>query len=316
MPGFLSHYIAAQETLKILSPDITKKIQPSDRLYNLGAQGPDIFFYCVPGIIRRRSRGIAAEMHQSDLGLFIARMAFIAKNSQGKLRKSKQDTIFAYTAGLVMHYVLDVHAHPYVYSQVHDERASKLKNSANHRRFETAVDTALLHEVMSKKPAEYHQWQLIAAKPTQLFVAATAASKALWQVYARQIHPHEVYQAMRHMIGITRILRSRKGRRKKWMELAESITVGQPILSSMVHNQIETGEDYLNHGRCEWKAPWDGSVAQFTSFMMLYEKAVIEGCDIINALYKYVYEEGKLRTLVEKVGNRSLKTGMPVGGIK
>ena len=314
MPGFLSHYIAAQETLKNLAPfaagEISQKIAPAERMYNLGAQGPDIFFYCLPGIIRKRSRGVGVQMHQSDLGLFIARMAFAAKNSCEK----EKPTLFAYTAGLVMHYMLDVHAHPYVYAQTHKEGASKLKNSASHRQFETAVDTALLQQVMSQTPADYHQWQLIDAEPAQLTAAATAASRALMQVYGRHIPPQKVYQAMRHMVGLTRLLRSRKGRRKKWMALAENLTVREPIFSSMVHNQQETGRDYLNICEHDWTPPWEGAKTRRNTFVELYYNAVEEGIDIIKSLHGYVYEGKKLRNLVEKLGNRSLKTGLPVGG--
>jgi len=309
MPGFLSHYIAAQETLQELAPEISKKISPAERLCNLGAQGPDIFFYCLPGIIRKRSRGVGTQMHQSDLGIFIARMAFAAKNSC----ELNRDTLFAYTAGLVMHYMLDVHAHPYVYARAYTNGASKLKNSASHRQFETALDTALLRGMVGGTPSDLHQWQLIAAEPKQLEITARTYSRTLRQVYDRHIPPHEVYQAMRHMVGLTRLLRSRKGRRKKWMALAENMTIREPIFSSMVHDQREpSGHDYMNYLEGEWTPPWEGAKTQYTTFSRLYYNAVEEGAKIIKALHGYIYEGEKLRGLVEKLGNRSLKTGMPI----
>jgi len=310
MPGFLSHYIAGQAVYHSIAPDIRKIIKQGERLYNLGAQGPDIFFYCLPGILRKRSRGVGKEMHQCDLGIFITRMAHFAKNSV----KSERDSIFTYTAGLIMHYVLDVHAHPYVYSQTYNNNASVIKNSADHRIFETAIDIALLKLVSDKIPADYHQWELINAEFEQLAIAATAMSKALKHVYNRQIPPKDVYQAMRHMIHLTRLLRSKKGRRKKWMALAENLTIRQPIFSSMVHDQaVSNLNDYLNEQKKPWKAPWEETEFCTDSFIERYNQAVSEGLQTIQCLHGYVYENLPLKTLAEKLGNRSLKTGLPCG---
>jgi len=313
MPGFLSHYIAGQAVYKSMASDIRKNIEQCERLYNLGSQGPDIFFYCLPGIIRKRSRGVGMEMHQNDLGIFITRMAHIAKNSP----KSERDIIFSYAAGFIMHYVFDVHAHPYVYAQTYDTNAARLKNSADHRIFETAIDIALLKLVSGQKPANYHQWELISAEFNQLAIAATAMSKSLKAVYNRPISPKDVYQAMRHMIKITRLLRSRKGRRKKWVELAENFTLRQPLFSSMIHDQeVNDDRDYLNEQKQPWKAPWDEAETCTDSFVERYAAAVTEGLQTIECLHAYVYGQLPLRILAKKLGNRSLKTGLPCGLVK
>lgn len=310
MPGFLSHYIAGQAALQALPPAPQNHIHPYQQLYNLGAQGPDIFFYYLPGLMCKRTRGVGRQMHQNDLGIFIAYMAYVAKNAQ----PPKQDVIFAYTAGLVMHYMLDIHAHPYVYSQTHNHHASGLQNSAAHRHFETSIDIALLDYVKGEKPANYHQWQLIHAEFCQLSTASAAISQGLHHIYQRKIPPHNIHRAMAHMIGITRLLRSRKGRRKKWMAIAENLTVKEPILSSMVHAQSAQDRDYLNQSRKPWIPPWDGGEQSTDSFIDRYTNAVAEGADIITTLHQYVYEKGRLQALANKLGNRSLKTGMPCGG--
>ncbi|MCL2285092.1 MAG: zinc dependent phospholipase C family protein [Firmicutes bacterium] len=310
MPGFLTHYIAGQAVLNSAEPDIQKIIAKDERLYNLGTQGPDIFFYYFPGIIRKRSRDIGGQMHKNDLGLFIARMAHLAKKAAG----DERDLIFAYTAGIVMHYMIDVHSHPYVYAKVYNENATGIKNSADHRAFETAIDIALLKLVSGKKPADYSQWELIRAEAEHLIVAAKAMSRVIKLVYDRTIPPQDVYRAMRHMIQLTRLLRSRKGRRKKWTALVENLTVGEPLFSSMVHEQeVDEATDYLNHQRTPWKAPWEDEDAEHCtdSFFDRYNAAVDEGLEIIQSLYDYVYGDLPLKTLGDKLGNRSLQTGAP-----
>jgi len=308
MPGFLAHYIAGQAVSNSIAINIREKIKQYERLYNLGTQGPDIFFYYFPGHMRKRSRGIGSEMHQNNLGPFITKMARLAKGFDAEDR----DLLFAYTAGLVMHYALDTCAHPYVYARTHQDTATKLKNSADHRVFETAIDIALLKLVSGKKPADYSQWELICAENVHLAMAAKAMSHAIKSVYHREIPPKDVFKAMRHMIGLTKLLRSRRGRRKKWMELIENLSLRQPIFSSMVHAQTVDGSlDYLNEQKTPWQPPWEETDFCTDSFIDRYHQAVESGLQMIQYLYNYVYEDLPKKLLLDKLGNRSLKTGLP-----
>lgn len=305
MPGFLSHYIAGKAALAELSADIREKIFADERLYNLGTQGPDIFFYYIPGQMRRRSRGIGQEMHGRGLGLFLGAMARLAKNAD-----AEKNLIFAYTAGFVMHYALDCNAHPYVYARTFDENSTRIKNSAAHRKFESAIDVALLKLVSGKKPAGVNQWELINAEKDRLFVAAAALSKSVAAVYRRDVPPKVAARAMKYMINLTRLLQSKNGRRKRFMELVENVTIREPLFSSMMHVQELSGEnDYLNIKKTPWHAPWAKEIHN-ASFMERYTAAVDEGAEMILALHEFVYGDLPAEALAEKLGNRSLKTGL------
>lgn len=305
MPGFLSHYIAGQAAVLGVSPAIQKIISADERLYNLGTQGPDIFFYYLPGQFRKRSRGIAQEMHLGGTGNFLAYMARLAKDAPD----SDRDTIFAYIAGFAMHYVLDCQAHPYVYAMVFDENAPKIKNSAMHRRFETAIDVEMLKLVRGERPEGLKQWELINAEKDRLSVSARAFSQGISDVYKRAIPPKVIRRAMRYMINFTRFLQSRKGRRKRFVELAESVTIREPLFSSMIHRQENTDErDYLNIKKADWHVPWSAEIFN-DSFPDRHNAAVREGAEMIEALYEFVYGDLRPEILVEKLGNRSLKTG-------
>jgi len=307
MPGFLTHYIAGQAVLNELAPDMRKKITSSERLYNLGTQGPDIFFYYIPGIVRKRSRGVGSQMHQSDLGLFLMQMANAAKQNTGLNR----DIIFAYTSGFIMHYAVDTNAHPYVYASTYDPNASKINNSAKHHKFETAIDILMLKLVEGKKPSDHKQWELINANKGHMKVAAIAASNALLQIYSREIPPKNVYKAMRHMCAFTRFIQSQKGRRKKFIGTMENLTIRHQVFSSIIHNQVLTdGVDYLNEQKKPWQSPWDESKNIYTdSFADRFYAATTEGLSMIQTLYKYIYENLPAEALATALGNRSLKTG-------
>lgn len=308
MPGFLTHYIAGKAALQGVSPEIREKITADERLYNLGTQGPDIFFYYFPGQILKRSRGIAQDMHLSRLGLFLAYMARLAKESPSPAK----DTIFAYTSGFLMHYTVDCHAHPYVYARAFNKDALKIRNSALHRKFETAIDVALLKLVSGKKPAGINQWELINAPKDGISVSAEALSRGISETYGRNVSSKFARRAMKFTINATRFLQSKNGRRKRFMELVENLTIGENLYSSIIHTQEVMGDnDYLNINKSSWLPPWSHEdETSNDSFMERYSAAVEEGAEIIEAMYAYVYGDLSPVILAEMLGNRSLKTGL------
>jgi len=330
MPAILTHYIAGQAVLNSLAPQIREKIKPCEQLYNLGTQGPDIFFYYLPGAMRKRSRGIGQYMHQHDLGLFLVQMAQEAKAASchgacpglrpGGLDPQSppcdlQSAIFSYTAGFIMHYVVDSHTHPYVYARTEKSGASKIENSTTHHKFEAAIDNAMLKIFSGKNPAAYKLWQLIDADRTQMTAASGATSAAIRTIYDRAISQKDVRKAMRYMVQIVRLIQSRRGKRKKLMGFTEKLLFGQPLNASIIHDQdIDSSVDYLNEKNQPWQAPWE-SAASTDSFLDRYQAAVGEGSQIVQMLYDYVYGSFAIEDLQEKLGNRSLKTGLPCGSI-
>ena len=307
MPAILTHYIAGQAVLNNLPAKIREKIQPCEQLYNLGTQGPDIFFYYIPGAVRQRSCGIGGYMHRNNLGLFLAQLAREAKEA------SEKDVIFAYAAGFIMHYLVDSHTHPYVYAKTEKSGAPKIKNSTDHHKFEAAIDIAMLEIFSGKKPANYKLWKLIDANAAHITTASAATSEAIRTVYNRQVSAKDVRKAMRYMIQIVRLIQSRNGRRKKLMGLAESLILGHPLNASIIHDQnIDSSIDYLNEKRQPWRPPWQ-DMTSTDSFLDRYQAAVDEGLQIVQVLHDYVYVSLPIETLQKKLGNRSLKTGLECG---
>jgi len=311
MPGFLTHYIAGQALLNELDKEVSIKIKNYEKLFNLGTQGPDIFFYYFPGQILKRSRGVGSDMHQSNLGLVLLDMSV----STGLVNALVRDKIFAYTAGFMMHYLLDAFAHPYVYAKTFKANAPRIKNSADHRKFETAIDIKMLDLVRSKKPAELKQWQLINANKNQMNSASEALSNALKNVYKRNIPTKTIERAMRHMVYLTRLLESKNGKRKRLVELVENISIKEPLYSSMVHTQKLTDDvDYLNTKKTSWSPPWAKEEISTDSFVERYQNSIKECVNLVETLYEYVYKKLDVELLAAKIGNLSLKTGKPCQG--
>ena len=302
MPGLLTHYLAGQRLKSCLKEESQKILETNEKLYTLGAQGPDIFFYYFPGLMYKQTHGLGTLMHNSDLGMFILDMA-------NQCRRSKNEAVFAYTCGYVMHYALDSTAHPYVYGRTTTEGASNIKNGADHRDFETSIDILMLGRLLDKKPNDLVHFELISAPKTDLQAAAHAASSAIATVYGRAISRSQAYSAMRFMLHFTKFLQSKKGRRKKTLHFFEKITIGEPLFSSMMHNQ-ETSPGPLNLDKLEWKAPWDGATTENSSFVELFDKSISAATEIGRILYDFVFGSADESALANILGNKSLKTGM------
>ena len=310
IPGFITHYLGGQSALLSVSPVIHDCIAPMSCLYNLGTQGPDIFFYYVPGFVTKRIRGIGTQMHNENLGLFITQMANVLMQTEGDTRRQ---AIFAYTAGFLAHYAMDVHTHPYVFAQTQNPATSVIKEATRHRHFETSIDVLMLSRLYNKKPLGYKQWQLISTEKPHKKIAAAAAGESIRKVYGRNISTNDVYRAMGQMASFTRFLQSKTGRRKRWLGRVESITIGSKIISALIHMQnVTDGCDYLNINKTPWAAPWAPEIVRTESFPELFESAVKDTVQMIEALYAYMQNGLSQSQLAAQIRNRSLKTGLAI----
>ena len=310
MPGFLTHYIGGQSVLDAAGSKISGYIAPAGKLYNLGTQGPDIFFYYIPGFITARIRGVGTQMHESDLGRYFMYMGDFIKNSKSP---AQRQILFAYTAGFLVHYAVDVHTHGYVYGRTHYPPTPKIEESTRHRHFETSVDVLMLDRMYGRRPCDYIQWQLISPEKLRLRVAASAMSDAIREIYNRDIGPIDVYRAMGQMAAFTRLLQSGSGRRKRWLGCAEDLTVRSRNISALIHMQeVTDGCDYLNMKKLPWHAPWAPDETRTESFVELFESATADAAGMIQALYDYMHNKLQREELANIITNRSLKTGLAV----
>jgi len=313
VPGFITHYICGEATINELPRDIKDILQNSRQLYNVGCQGPDMFFYYLPGLIKKNVKNLGVCMHKSNIRAFFSNMLDI----QNAAADEERLMIFSYICGYLTHYALDCNAHPYVYYKsgfrVEGDKTSQLSYSVRHRSFETAIDVLMLKMMSGEKPADKKLWQLIKAEKSHAMIIANALSTAISEAYGRHICQKEVFSAIRYMVGLTRVLQSKHGRRKKLMELAEDLTIGEHVVSSIIHMQeIKNGKDYLNLKKQPWYMPWDADNEINHSFGEMYSQAVVDGAGLITANFKYLKNSITKEELLIAIGNRSLASGLDI----
>ena len=156
VPGFTTHYLFGVKAYNDLPNNYLKHVISKYRwLYQLGLQGPDIFFYNVPILRHRDYRNVGSHMHEYQVNDFF-------KNSLLELteihsRQQKEEAA-AFLAGFMCHYISDSICHPFVYGRI-KYRTDKKKTECHglHAALENDIDAILLWKFKHKKPSEFNQ---------------------------------------------------------------------------------------------------------------------------------------------------------------
>ena len=116
MPGFTTHYLFGVKAYNDLPNNYLKHVISKYRwLYQIGLQGPDIFFYNIPILRHRDYRNVGSHMHEYHVNRFFRNcLNEIAAISS----KQQREQAISYMAGFLCHYAADSICHPYVYGRI------------------------------------------------------------------------------------------------------------------------------------------------------------------------------------------------------
>lgn len=150
MPGFTTHYIFGMKAYNDMPNSQLKHIVAKYRwLYQLGLQGPDIFFYNIPILRHQDYRNVGSHMHEHQVSQFfdccLRHIGLISS------RQQKEEAV-AYLAGFINHYIADSICHPFIYGRIgYDINEPSTKNHGLHAALENELDAILLWKYKKKK---------------------------------------------------------------------------------------------------------------------------------------------------------------------
>lgn len=106
MPGHYAHYRFAAAQMREMDAESRKTVNRFRRLYDVGAQGPDLFFYFNP-LAKNKVHELGNRIHMNPGRTFFERACrtYRMQPTEGGL---------AYLYGCLNHFVLDSVCHPYV----------------------------------------------------------------------------------------------------------------------------------------------------------------------------------------------------------
>ncbi len=319
MPGFTTHYLFGVKNLKQLEreadcQELVYRIRGDQTVFQLGLQGPDIFFYHLGSQLKFVRPGSIA--HTRWTGDFLK---CLIEAPELFWKQEHQQIAQAYAAGFIGHYILDTQMHPYVYDRTGIGEALKKKGYADHIRLESDIDACLLMRYTKRLPSEFPYGKTIAFDKKTRAVVADILFYAYNFVFpelsltkgflARGIHSMQVG---------TRLTYNPHNYKRQIAEKAEQLIFGRLQISPVIPTDHAQGsEDPLNLEHRLWHNPWEPEQCFHSSVPEMMKKAsgrYQKAFRYLNQLYTaHSYEDrydAVLEQLCQFLGSKSFHSGL------
>lgn len=320
MPGFTTHYIMGMRAYNDMPAGPLKHTISKYRwLYQLGLQGPDMFFYNIPILRHRDYRNVGSYMHENLVSRFFENYL---KRTARITSKQQREQALAYFCGFLCHYIGDSICHPYVYGRIQNGTGNL---HGLHAQLENDIDALLLYKYKKKKPSEFNQAATICLNGLETQFISRLLSECINETYYPityynnfQVTPRMVHRSILAMRFGCRTLSDPSGKKRVGLELMESILKRNALASrKIVTDRIEDSRWSLNLDHETWSNPWNRQMASTASFPELFRQCLSK-CSTIYYLMNQIIaqgtppEEADITPLIAELGNYSYHSGLPV----
>ena len=328
MPGFTTHYIIGMKAFRDLPEGSLHTILAKHApVYQLGVQGPDIFFYNVLLMRHRRDKNIGILMHEFHINEFFSALfdALAAETDPDRFESAA-----AYIAGYMCHYISDSIIHPYVYGRIghspkHRGRKQSGQTTSLHCQLENDIDAILLQRYVKKKPSEFNQAATFSLDGKERRFICEFLSTAINQTYyparygnTASITTGVVARSIWLMkLGCKTLSDPHASKRRK-LQYLERLFRRSPVASSkLVTDDISDLRWALNTMHEPWVNPWDRSMVSQESLQELFQKTLMKLHDCY-LLYDHLLSSHGLNqeareAILQELGNYSLHSGLCAG---
>lgn len=325
MPGFTTHYILGMKAYNDLPNNQLKYIIAKYRwLYQLGLQGPDMFFYNIPILRHRDYRNVGSYMHEHHIRDFFD--CYMRNLAEIPFRQQREQGL-AYFCGFLCHYIGDSICHPYVYGRInYDVGAPNAAVHGRHAMLENDIDAILLMKYKKKKPSQFNQAATICLNGLEMQFVSRFLSKCINEAcypitYSNnfQVSPSMIYRSIVAMRFGGRILADPSGKKKHGIAHVENLILKEPVVTAkLVTDEISNPRTVLNLDHELWCNPWDRRLASRASFPDLFRQSLQKCCSvyaIINHMLSVAEPtpgDGQLERLLQELGSYSYHSGLLV----
>lgn len=325
MPGFTTHYIFGMKAYNDMPSGQLKFIIAKYRwLYQLGLQGPDMFFYNIPILRHRDYRNVGSYMHDHHVNLFFR--CCLTNMAQIKSKQQREQAL-AYFCGYLGHYISDYTCHPFVYSRIgYDVKNPTTHHHGLHALLENDIDALLLYKYKHKRPSQFNQAATICLNGLETqFISrflAQCINEAYYPITYKnnfQVTPRMVHRSILAMRFGCRTLADKSGRKQAGIEFVESLFFKHPVASTkIVTDKVSFPRKSLNSDHEVWCNPWNHQMASTASFPDLFHRSLTK-CTVIYSQIEKLITSGEITNpdafepLLEELGDYSYHSGLPVG---
>lgn len=311
MPGLITHYIFGKETYNYIYDDRIKCVIDKHKdAYNLGLQGPDIFFYDMTHSIKNHGFNYGRLMHNTNTGGFFTNCL----KGIALLSGEKQEIALAYTYGLLCHFALDSYAHPYIFYHACfkiDNKTDKHNSSVSHTFFESLIDSEMLRIKRGLSINNIRRQDLVYVSPQDVNVISNLFTYAFNKTFTQYTTPASVANSIRNTYFVNAMLQGENIFKIKSVGVFEKTFSKASLITGILYSKNHTIPwDVLNRDHNYWCEPWDNSIPRTSSFIDVYEDAAIYASKLINDADSIVNFHLKMDEFIKRIGNRSYITGL------
>ncbi len=318
MPGFATHYLFGVKNLQQLKRSaaceiLFHSIDSYKTVFQLGLQGPDVFFYHLASQVKKGRPGSVT--HKTWTGDFLKSLIQVPELFW---KQDECSIAQAYAAGFIGHYILDTQMHPYVYYKTGYGAQLKVKGYAEHICLESDIDTCNLMRYAKCLPSEFHAGQTIAFDMHTRSVVAEILYHAYHAVYPEMgLSKGFFSRAIRSMQIGTRLTYNPRNNKRQFVEKIEQIVIGHPEISPVIPIDEIIYDDPLNLQHKPWYNPWNRAACFNQSVPQMIKKASIRYQTVfkqLESLYQAdqledVYD-ASLEKLCQLLGQQSYHSGL------
>ncbi len=274
MPDLLTHVAFAREVQDLMEPRQRELTRSRQKLYELGAQGPDIFFYYGhrPGLGHKKLSGLGGMLHNRETDRFLLE----GFRQAGLLPPGQREDLEAYMLGFVCHYALDTRCHPFVYafSGYRFNFPDRIPEyTRRHVVFEGILDVQVYRERTGQEASRVRCWDLFPEElPEVVDDFYTAVLRDLYR--DRRYEPGDARKALKDLRLVLRFLYDPWGwkqgmlRKVRWLT-GRTIFMGKEFYPL----QVDVSTDYMNMLHRTWCHPLRPEDCSQDSFPDCWNKA-------------------------------------------
>lgn len=274
MPDFAAHFLFGEQ----LAPPRSAQRWPA--LFNLGLQGPDIFFFRKAVSGASPYHEIASRLHKESCGRFLESMSAYCRRLSGQ----QQELAEAYMFGFAGHYCLDSVAHPYVYYWQRQMEAKKpgLTASTLHSQIESDIDADIYASTYGVSVCKLNITANYRLSPLEESALGALYTHLLYEVYQLLVAPGEIIAAARDMLAAQKLLFSGSRLIAGAAAALDKIHGNGQVFSAHIKGR-QPKWDSLNLDKTDWKNSWTGETSD-ESFPELTERAARKYSRLVSVL--------------------------------
>ena len=263
MPALITHHLFGERSATLLPPGI---ITGEEELlaFLLGNQGPDPFFFHFsesPAHLGR-SFALAHRMHEERISAAFASL----RDSVGHLPPADAGIGRAFALGMLSHYALDRHAHPFVYAQQFAliNANEELADAGNevHAVIEGDLDSWLLWSLRHATVRDCPPVCELTRTRRICQVAGALTSQVAWGVFSIEIPVSEYSEAVRDMAFVYRHIEPADSHHSQTVGSIERLVRSHSMLQALAHRVVN--DDACPAANLEhraWTSPFSGEVS-------------------------------------------------------